>query len=182
MIQFGNGEHGTHIVHLYDPAKLQVRADIPLAQAARVDIGHPARIVVDILPGTTFIGEVTRFIHRADIQKNTVEAKVRIKDPSRLLKPDMLARVRIMQPEAQPSQDGLRLVSRIFVPREALRGDMVMVMKLQPDGLGIARSTTVQTGPNEIDGWIEIVSGLSSGDRVILDDVKNGESVRMENN
>ncbi|MCH2140611.1 MAG: efflux RND transporter periplasmic adaptor subunit, partial [Phycisphaerales bacterium] len=99
VVGFGNGEHATHIVHLYDPEKLQVRADVPLADAAGVGVGHPAEVIVDVLPDRVFTGEVTRFVHRADLQKNTVEAKVRIHDPADLLKPDMLARVRILQPE-----------------------------------------------------------------------------------
>ena len=69
---------------------------MPLADVAMVGAGQPAEIVVDLLPDTVFTGEVLRFVHRADLQKNTVEAKVRINDPSELLKPDMLARVRIL--------------------------------------------------------------------------------------
>ena len=48
------------------------------------------------------------------------------------------------------------------------------------DGLGLARSTTVTTGSREFDGWVEILTGLSAGDRVILDDVTDGDTVRME--
>ena len=49
--------------------------------AARVEVGQAAEVVVDLLPDQTFRGEVTRFLHKADIQKNTVEAKVRISHP-----------------------------------------------------------------------------------------------------
>ena len=77
VIKFGNGEHSSHIVHLYDPTQLQVRADVPLSDASQVGVGHPAKIIVDVLPNTTFDGEVLRFVHRADQQKNTIEAKVK---------------------------------------------------------------------------------------------------------
>ena len=105
VIRFGENEHRSHVLHLYEPEKLQVRADIPLASAAMVGVGQPARIVVDILPDQVYEGVVTRFVHKADLQKNTVEAKVRIIDPSPLLKPDMLARVRIL-PAADPITSG----------------------------------------------------------------------------
>ena len=84
VIKFGNGEHSSHIVHLYDPTQLQVRADVPLSDASQVGVGHPAKIIVDVLPNTTFDGEVLRFVHRADQQKNTIEAKVKILNPSEL--------------------------------------------------------------------------------------------------
>ncbi|MCH2152459.1 MAG: efflux RND transporter periplasmic adaptor subunit [Phycisphaerales bacterium] len=180
VIQFGNGEHGTHIVHLYNPEKLQVRADIPLAQAAAVKVGHPARIIVDVQPDKVFMGEVTRFIHRADIQKNTVEAKIRIADPSDLLKPDMLARVRILPASTAPAAGETRQIQRVFVPGDSIRNNKVMIFLPGTDGLGLARSTTVTTGSREFDGWVEILTGLSAGDRVILDDVTDGDTVRME--
>ena len=181
VVNFGNGDHGSHIVHLYDPRKLQVRADVPLAQAAQVGVGHPAEIIVDVLPGTTFTGEVTRFVHKADLQKNTVEAKVRINDPSDLLKPDMLARVRILQPKATDSAAGTRRISRVFVPRDSVNGNgEVMVIESLNDGRGTTQRRAVDIGTTEIDGWIEIRSGLSPGDRIVLDEIAAGTLVRVE--
>ena len=179
VANFGNGEHGTHIVHLYDPDKLQVRADVPLAQAARVGVGHPAEIVVDVLPGRTFTGRITRFLHRADLQKNTVEAKIQIDAPSRLLKPDMLARVRIMQP---PPIDGeMRRLSRVFIPREAIDdSNRVMVIEELEGDLGVVRQRQIKQGTGEVDGWIELVSGLKPGDRIVLDEVMDGQTVKVE--
>ena len=170
VIRFGNGEHSSHVVHLYDPAQLQVRADVPLSDAANVGVGHPAEIVVDVLPNRVFTGEVTRFVHRADIQKNTLEAKVRIHNPSELLKPDMLARVRILQPTALDGERITRTVPRIFLPQEAIQADgTVLIIDQYERGSGLAARRTVVLGPSIIDGWQEVVSGLNAGDRVILD-------------
>ncbi len=179
VANFGNGEHGTHIVHLYDPNKLQVRADVPLAQAARVGVGHPAEIVVDVLPGKVFKGSITRFLHRADLQKNTVEAKIRIDAPSMLLKPDMLARVRILQPQLASGE--MRRISRVFVPRGAISdSNTVMVIENLKDDLGSVRERQVKIGSGEIDGWIELLSGLKPGDRIVLDEVTDGQIVKVE--
>lgn len=83
------------IVTLYDPEELRVRADVPLADAAGLAIGQAARVTVEVLPDRVFEAVVSRLVHKADIQKNTVGVKVRILEPSEELKPDMLARVRI---------------------------------------------------------------------------------------
>ena len=175
VVGFGNGEHATHIVHLYDPEKLQVRADVPLADAAGVGVGHPAEVIVDVLPDRVFTGEVTRFVHRADLQKNTVEAKVRIHDPADLLKPDMLARVRILQPETAHQGSQMRRVERVFIPKDALRADNT-VMLIDEDSRAVSR--TVKVGTQSIDGWREVTSGLSPGDRVITSDVAEGSIVQ----
>ena len=181
VIQFGNGEHGTHVVHLYNPRKLQVRADIPLSQAAQVAVGHPAEIIVDILPGTVFRGEVSRFVHRADLQKNTIEAKVRIIDPSPLLKPEMLARVKITDPPVAPTADGMRRVPRVFIPIDAIDdAGRVLIARPRDDGRSTATQVQVRTGPNREDAWVEVIAGIRPGDRIILDDVPDGQIVRLE--
>jgi multidrug efflux pump subunit AcrA (membrane-fusion protein) len=113
---------------------------------------------------------VTRFVHRADIQKNTLEAKVRIHNPSELLKPDMLARVRILQPTALEGERVTRTVPRIFVPQEAIQADgTVFIIDQYERGSGLAARRTVVLGPSIIDDWQEVLSGLKAGDRVILD-------------
>jgi len=89
-----------HILHIYDPSRIQVRVDVPLADAAHVRVGQTAEVVVEVLPDRTFRGEVTRVTHEADLQKNTLEVKVRVLDPSPLLKPDMLTRVKFLASDA----------------------------------------------------------------------------------
>lgn len=181
-IRFGDNEHRSHVLHLYDPEKLQVRADVPLASAAMVGVGQPARIVVDLLPDKVYEGVVTRFLHKADLQKNTVEAKVRIIDPSPLLKPDMLARVRIL-PAADPvTSEGMQRVPRTFVPTEAIVNGEAWILEPTDGDSGIARKRIPTIGTNEHDGWIEIIEGLNPGDRVILDadGLNDGDRVRSE--
>ena len=180
-IQFANGQHGAHIVHLYDPTMLQVRADIPLGEAAKVGVGQPAEIVVDLLPNTLFRGVITRFVHRADLSKNTVEAKVHITDPSPLLKTDMLARVRIL-PSKNGNEAGVRrTISRIFAPESAVdpKGG-ILVVDERSGNEGVAARRSVEVGEVRVDGWVEIRSGLRPGDVVILDpSIKTGTAIRF---
>ena len=179
VIKFGNGEHSSHVVHLYRPDKLQVRADVPLASAALVRTGQRAEVVVDLLPDRIFRGEITRFVHRADLSKNTVEAKVRIIDPSPLLKPDMLARVRIL-PATDPGTDSdVQRLPRTFVPAAAVVDGTVWVIQDDDDGTGLARRRNVRLGTAEHDGWIELVEGVQAGELVILDSegLRDGDRV-----
>lgn len=169
VILFGNGEHSSHIVHLYQPEKLQVRADVPLASAALVHTGQRAEVVVDILPDQVFEGEITRFVHRADLSKNTVEAKVRILNPSPLLKPDMLARVRILPAMKPGTLEGMMRVPRTFVPMDAIIDGTAWVIESRSGDSGIARQRSITVGNDEHDGWIEVIEGINPGDLLILD-------------
>jgi multidrug efflux pump subunit AcrA (membrane-fusion protein) len=184
VIRFGSGEHSTHILHLYDPEQLQVRADVPLSDAARVGVGHPAQIIVDVLPNILFEGEVLRFVHRADQQKNTVEAKVKIINPSPLLKPDMLARVKILQPTREADNVGTWTEQHVFIPKSAIATISNPVVWIVADinkGIGNAQLATLVLGEQEFDGWIEVLSGLSTGDRIITSDInfKQGDVVQI---
>ncbi len=184
VIRFGGSEHSTHILHLYDPAQLQVRADVPLSDAARVGVGHPAQIIVDVLPNILFEGEVLRFVHRADQQKNTVEAKVKIINPSPLLKPDMLARVKILQPTGEADDNETWTEQHVFIPKSAIANianPAVWVVADIHKGIGNAQLATLVLGEQEFDGWIEVLSGLSTGDRIITSDInfKQGDVVQI---
>ncbi len=171
------------LIELYDPAQLQVRADMPLADAGRVVAGDRAEVTAEVLPGRTFRGEVVRVVHQADIAKNTVQAKVRIVDPAPELKPDMLARVRIFPrggagataatgagkpgaPRAAPSKSAL-WVPDASVARDA-SGAAVLAVEDLEGGVGILVRRTVEPGAAR-DGWTEVRSGLRAGDLVAAD-------------
>ncbi len=181
-VQFQNGAHGAHILHVYDPKKLQVRADIPLSEAAKVGVGQPAEIVVDLLPDKVFRGEVSRFLHKADVSKNTIEAKVRIIDPSPLLKPEMLARVRILPALESDQTTTIRTIDRVFIPVTAIRdGDNAWVIEARSGDRGIATRRVLELGKIEVEGWREVVNGLLPGDAVVIGEpsLQEGEAIRM---
>ncbi|HEY3322453.1 MAG TPA: efflux RND transporter periplasmic adaptor subunit [Planctomycetota bacterium] len=174
--------HSLHIVHLYDPQKLQVRADVPLADAAKVSVGQKAKIVVDVLPDRTFDGEVTRIVNQADLQKNTLQVKVAIEKPASELKPEMLARIQFIAAASKASASASGY--RIFAPQRLLamhtggHAETWVVDK----GRSVALRRGVQTGPVRLNDWIEIVSGLQPGDALIDNppaSLKDGQKIRV---
>ncbi|MHC4909824.1 MAG: efflux RND transporter periplasmic adaptor subunit [Planctomycetota bacterium] len=160
--------YAAHVLHLYDPSKLQVRVDVPLADAARVGLEQQAQIIVEVLPDRVFTGRVTRIVHEADIQKNTVEVKVAVDDPSIDLKPEMLARVRFLA--AEMPADGESSRESVFVPRALIgSGDVVRIVTDRSGDRGVIEVRNVTVGSRVIDDWIEIESGLSPGDLLVAE-------------
>jgi RND family efflux transporter MFP subunit len=172
MVGAGDGKP---VVELYDPAQLQVRADVPLADAGRIAIGDRAEIMLDVLPGRTLRGEVVRIVHQADIAKNTVQAKVRIEEPAPELKPEMLARVKVF-PKVRggtggASADAPASSAAIWAPADAVTGAgdeaSALVIDGLEDGRGrVARRAVTVAGP-AIDGWVPVTSGLRAGDLLV---------------
>lgn len=159
------------LFELYDPTQLQIRADIPLADAGRVAVGNRAEITADVIPNTTLAGEVIRIVHQADIAKNTVQAKVRIIDPPSALKPDMLTRVRIFpQQSSDVGTSGSDEKVSLWVPSGCIdrRADRAQVLVVLTSTRGSARleARTVEVGAEDA-GWTEVGRGLRAGDRVV---------------
>lgn len=171
------------VVQLFDPMSLQVRTDVPLADAGRLAPGQRAEVQVDALPGRTVPGRIVRLVQQADIAKNTVQAKVLLEDPPEGLFPDMLARVRIRTGAASaggssaPVAGGGSARSEVVVPESAcvgaatrddgLRVAQIPVISDVRDGIGTVEVRTVTLAPaDDGTGWTVAIDGLRPGDLV----------------
>ncbi|MBX3406954.1 MAG: efflux RND transporter periplasmic adaptor subunit [Phycisphaeraceae bacterium] len=182
MTSPGPGEaHESGVVRLYDPASLQVRVDVPLADAAKVQVGARAQVVSESLPDRTFAGTVTRIVHEANIQRNTVQFKVLIESPDAVLKPEMLVRVRIMAsgrsadstaPGDAAPDAGFVLVLPVSAVQD-VSGDSAAAWFVGRDARGraIASRRMLKLGARHATGaeYIEIESGAGPTDRAIVD-------------
>jgi len=173
---------------LYDPAKLQVRVDVPLADAAGVTVGQGCEVVVDILPDRAFDGVVTRITHEAVLQKNTLQVKVRVLDPSPLLKPEMLTRVRFLDDVESPGEPGASAnpapgSGGLIVPVECLDIDGRRVWAIRDRRGRQGRAVPV---PVTIDGrradWALVRGDLRPGELLAVtgEPLRAGQPVRME--
>ncbi|MCB9855460.1 MAG: efflux RND transporter periplasmic adaptor subunit [Phycisphaerales bacterium] len=167
-------------VRLYDPEKLQVRVDVPLSEAAKIGVGQRAEIIVDVLPDRVFAGRITRVVHEADVQKNTLQVKVAIENPISALKPEMLARARFLGESTSPATVRSDV---LFAPATALRGEGDGAFVWLADQVaGVARRVNVKTGRRSDEGYVEICEGLRLGDRLIVESsatLKDGDRIRI---
>jgi HlyD family secretion protein len=159
-------EDSSTIAILYDPRHLQVRVDVPLADAAGLSVGQPTKIRCNLLPDEVFEGVVTRIEGAADIQRNTLQAKVRIDHPSEKLRPEMLCRVEFHEaPKASESAtaSGGATAVAVYVPVTAIRDGSVWIC--DPDSLR-AEKRKVSASATEED-LIRIDTGIRPGEWVV---------------
>ncbi|UCF32961.1 MAG: efflux RND transporter periplasmic adaptor subunit, partial [Phycisphaerales bacterium] len=169
------------VVRLYDPNRLQVRVDIPLVDAAKVGVGQPAEVIVEVLPDKVFHGQVTRVVHEADVQKNTLQVKVAIEDPAPEIKPEMLGRARFLAVADSSTVDGRESNLRLFVPKSTVfeRAGRSFVW-LADHVEEVARLRAIKPGRLTLDDWMAVAEGLRPGDRVIIDapaDLEDGQRI-----
>ena len=165
------------IAEMYDPNQLQARIDVPLNEAASLTINQEVELVSGILPDTTFRGTVTSISGHADLQRNTLQAKVKINDPDIRLRPDMLMRAKFFSMNNgadkassgktnQPRTNNSNSRLAIYVPEEALIDNYVWVV--MPDNTAQKRNITLAESSPIREGHYLVLQGLKSGEHVIL--------------
>jgi hypothetical protein len=168
------------VVTLYDPAMLQVRADVRLEDIPQVTAGQPVRIETAAV-GSPLAGRVLFATSQADIQKNTLEVKIAVDDPPPVLKPEMLVQVTFLAPEQAESErpPGERL--RVYVPAELIdRQNDASYVWVADLSRGVARRQPVRTeGKGEL---VEVVEGLNVASRLIVggrEGLHHGQRIRV---
>jgi len=150
---------------LYQVATLDrvwITADIYETDIARVKVGQSFEAVTTAFPNEIFRGEISRVSPAIDANAHTAQIKCELPNPGLKLKPQMLARVRVI------TRPGAALV----VPQEALvfDGDAYYAF------VNIEQNTVVRRRV-EISSWNEhgyarIVSGLKAGEQVMPQSLK----------
>lgn len=170
------------IVTLYDPAMLQVRADVRLEDVGRVEPNQPVRIVTASLPAP-IEGFVLQTTSIANIQKNTLEVKVAIKNPPPTIRPEMLVTATFMA-TPNPGTDTATETAR---ERILIRKDLVTSVDDAPAVWvaafdRTARLQPIRLGRDAEDGLVEVLEGLSPTDKLIVEgrgDLTPGERITV---
>ena len=176
VVRMMDDPHSAHLVHLYDPSRLQVRVDVPLADAARVSVGQICDIVVEVLPDRTFRGEVLRITREADLQKNTLQVKVGVLDPDPILRPEMLTRVRFLSEASRPGPEAggvpgsaealVRIPAAALDERGATPRVWMVTARERSRGVLASRQVRVVT---RSDAWITVAGDVAPGALLALD-------------
>ncbi len=177
-----HGHDGSVVVTMYRPDQLQVRVDVRFEDIPNVSLGQPVQIANPAL-ASPLTGQVLYLSSEADIQKNTLQAKVAIPSPPPVLKPEMLVDVTFLAPKqpdqaAEPSQE-----LRLYIPKQVIRqGDGGAFVWIADQSDRVARKTSVETGAVGANGLIEITGGLEVSSRIIVsgsDALKDGDRIEV---
>lgn len=184
MIGMDDLESAT-VAKLYQPDSLQARIDVPLEEAASLFVGQAVRLRSGLFPNREFNGRVTRLVGQADIQRNTLQAKVALLDPDPRLSPEMLCRAEFLAPIASAGSGASGSSSgrvAVYVPEASLldQGSSFAVWMLDASGERALRQT-IELTEERRDGFVGVRTGLKPGDRVVLNpssDLQPGQRIR----
>ncbi|HEX6307081.1 MAG TPA: efflux RND transporter periplasmic adaptor subunit, partial [Longimicrobiales bacterium] len=142
--------------------------------ATRVQRGQRVEFTVDAYPGQVFEGEVARVEPTADPATRQVGVYLRLPNPGGRLVGGVFATGRVLSAVAD---------SVLAVPVSAIRTEDggTYVWLIQQNLL--TRRPVVTGARDDVSGLVEVVSGLSAGDRVLAapGTVQEGTPVRFSN-
>jgi RND family efflux transporter MFP subunit len=158
------------VVRLAQTSKLRLVLPIPESLAAQIHLGDPVNAEVQAL-NQEFAGKVSRFADSLDRQTRTMETEIDFDNRDGRLIPGMYAETRLSLREKK---------NALTIPLEAVtrNGDDATVLAVNAQN--VVEERHVRLGL-ENDARVEVVSGLTDGDRVIIgnhSEFRNGQKIQ----
>jgi RND family efflux transporter MFP subunit len=172
----GGNSRGS-VATIIDPLSLEVQVEPSESRLTRIKQGDRTQVILEASPTTKISGKVRQVWPTADRQKATVEIRVSLDELPPILRPDMGALVIFLGSDAPAT--AATPAERPLVPRKAVgsREGASVVFVLEGETVK-RRTVTLGAEKGEL---VEVVSGLSGGERVILSpaaDLADGAKVR----
>jgi HlyD family secretion protein len=174
-LRIGEPADASASVALVDLSSFHVDVPVDELDIASVEVGQPVRIVLDALPNAEITGSVTQIAPlatRSDQGTTTYAVTVTLDATSANVRPGMTAVVQIITSQKEDA---------VLVPRRAVRTEGGQTFVLVPTGgaptvsgpgqltpASERRPVTIGLSNSE---FVEIVSGLNSGEEILLQDV-----------
>ena len=148
----------TQVMTLADLSSVWVLAEVFESQSQWVELGQTADVELSSIPGQKWKGVVDYVYPSLDAKNRTLKARLRFDNPGELLKPNMFASVSIF---------GDSKNNVLSVPREAVlrSGNNERLIIAKGNGRFVQRE--VVSGMESGD-WIEIKSGITQGEKVVI--------------
>jgi membrane fusion protein, copper/silver efflux system len=146
----------TMLYQIADHSVVWVRADVYERDFSRVELGQPAVMRVQALPGREFRGQVTFVDPHVNAQTRTLSVRLEFLNPDLALRPGMYADVELTSPMGR----------RLVVPESAVLPTGLRNVVFVDHGEGRMEIRDVGLGAR-LDGHYEVLSGLEEGERVV---------------
>ncbi len=171
-LEHTSGQSSSNVAEMYDPNRLQVRADVRLEDIPLVSKGAPVEVET-ASSNQPIQGRVLQTTSSANIQKNTLEVKVELIDPPPTVSPEMLVTATFLAAELAKTPSAPEQVERILAPKQlvlSFEGGS-RVWTVNSNKRAIAK--TVDVGVPAADGLVEIKNGLNPTDKLIASGTEN---------
>lgn len=146
----------TQLFEIVDTSTVWVQADLYERDLSSVRVGDVATVTLEAYPDERFRGRVTHISDMVDRDSRTPKIRCEVANPGRRLKLDQYATIQL------PGKGERKVLMVPVGAIQQLEGKTVVFVREEPNEFEIR---AVKTGA-EVQGWIEIESGVKAGDTV----------------
>jgi RND family efflux transporter MFP subunit len=179
-VSAGGGFTRTGICTIVDMSSLEIEVDVSEAYINRVHASQPVEAVLDAYGDWKIPSHVITTIPSADRQKATVKVRIGFDQLDPRILPDMGVKVSFLRDE-EPAAQTPSAAPRMVVPKAAVRtiDGRTVVFVAKEDRV---ERRAIRIG-DENGGQVDVLSGLTSGERVVLDapaTLKDGDRIKLQ--
>jgi HlyD family secretion protein len=179
-VSAGGGFTRTGIGTIVDMSSLEIEVDVNETYINRVTPGMKVEAILDAYQDWRIPAHVITTIPTADRQKATVRVRIAFEQMDPRILPDMGVKVSFLR-EDPPAGQAAPAATRVLVPKTAVRtaDGKKIVFVLKADRVE-RRAVTVGLEQGD---QVEVVSGVSAGERVVVDGpatLKDGDKVKVQ--
>jgi multidrug efflux pump subunit AcrA (membrane-fusion protein) len=147
---------GEPLLVIADLSTVWADADIYQSDLPYVKVGMPVELTLSYWPDKKFTGTVTFVSPTLDPESRTMKARLEIPNPELLLKPEMFATAKL----------AYELGEGLAIPETAVMRTGQQTYAFRDAGDGRLAPTPIMVGERS-DGYYQLLSGLSAGDKVV---------------
>lgn len=162
------------LIAIVDLSQLEVQAQAPLADIAKIEPGMPAAVEVEGLAERSFQGRVERINPSAEPGTRSIHVYVSLKNEGSLLKSGMFARVRLTLAAGRETA---------ALPISAVRGEGAQTYVWLIAGQRLERRPVTTGVRDERSHLVEILSGVQASEHVVatkFDNLQHGFPARVK--
>ncbi|MBK7979593.1 MAG: efflux RND transporter periplasmic adaptor subunit [Ignavibacteriae bacterium] len=162
------------VVTIADMTSLQVEADVSESNIEKIEPNQDCQITLDAYPNVNYAGYVAKIVPTGDRGKATVMVKVGFKNYDNKVLPEMSAKVLFLRDAMKSEIEEKK--PNLVIPKSAIMENTVYKIRDTK-----AYKVNITTG-KDFGTYIEVTSGLQSGDEVIenlTSDIKEGTKVKI---
>lgn len=150
---------GEELLRIADLSTVWINADLYEYEMSWVKVGQTVRVELPLAGGKTIDGRISYIYPVLESETRTLKARIEVANPGLELKPAMYAQVNITA-----GSSGESLVVPVNAVLNSGKGQTVFVAK----GEGKFEPRSVTSGLRDDDGFVQILSGLSEGEAVVV--------------
>jgi RND family efflux transporter MFP subunit len=149
---------GMPVARLINLSQMKISAEVTEREVANIKIGMAVEMTFDALDGFTAKGKISFVGSAVNPSNRTLPVEIKVQNPAHIIKPEMIAKVRILQENRTNA-----VVVKENVIQQVDRNKTIVFI----ENNGKAEEREVRTGGHQ-NGKVKILQGLKPGDRLII--------------